>query len=243
MQKSKSSWWMRAKVLYILPMATAALSAFATSESTFPQEEQYAELRNKITEKLANSKISQELPIEDITSMGSDTTPVSSLAEASPQTEKKASKSKDDDNSIVLIPTHSAMYKEGQEELMKYINKNIKYPAIAQQQGVQGRVIIKFTIEKDGSITDITTIRFSGADIPEVPSSEAAAIVIKTYKAQGKKYTPEQEEATKQAIQAMIDEAIRVTKSMPKWEPAYRDKEKKQPCRTKFCLPLVFRLA
>ena len=243
MQKSKSSWWMRAKVLYILPMATAALSAFATSESTFPQEEQYAELRNKITEKLANSKISQELPIEDITSMGSDTTPVSSLAEASPQTEKKASKSKDDDNSIVLIPTHSAMYKEGQEELMKYINKNIKYPAIAQQQGVQGRVIIKFTIEKDGSITDITTIRFSGADIPEVPSSEAAAIVIKTYKAQGKKYTPEQEEATKQAIQAMIDEAIRVTKSMPKWEPAYRDKEKKQPCRTKFCLPFVFRLA
>ena len=125
---------------------------------------------------------------------------------------------------------------------MKYINKNIKYPAIAQQQGVQGRVIIKFTIEKDGSITDITTIRFSGVDIPEVPSSEAAAIVIKTYKAQGKKYTPEQEEATKQAIQAMIDEAIRVTKSMPKWEPAYRDKEKKQPCRTKFCLPLVFRL-
>jgi 3-phosphoglycerate kinase len=104
-------------------------------------------------------------------------------------------------------------------------------------------LLLNSPLKKNGSITDITTIRFSGADIPEVPSSEAAAIVIKTYKAQEKKYTPEQEEATKQAIQVMIDEAIRVTKSMPKWEPAYRDKEKKQPCRTKFCLPFVFRLA
>ena len=36
MQKSKSSVWMRSKVLYIIPMATLALSAFATSESLFP---------------------------------------------------------------------------------------------------------------------------------------------------------------------------------------------------------------
>ena len=36
MQKSKSSVWMRSKVLYIIPMATLALSVFATSESLFP---------------------------------------------------------------------------------------------------------------------------------------------------------------------------------------------------------------
>ena len=36
MQKSKFSVWMRSKVLYIIPMATLALSVFATSESLFP---------------------------------------------------------------------------------------------------------------------------------------------------------------------------------------------------------------
>ena len=36
MQKSKSCVWMRSKVLYIIPMATLALSVFATSESLFP---------------------------------------------------------------------------------------------------------------------------------------------------------------------------------------------------------------
>ena len=47
----------------------------------------------------------------------------------------------------------------GQQELMAYLGKNIKYPTIAQEQGVQGRVIIQFVVETDGSITDVTVAR------------------------------------------------------------------------------------
>lgn len=47
----------------------------------------------------------------------------------------------------------------GQSELMQYLSKNIKYPTIAQENGTQGRVIIQFVVEKDGSITDVQVAR------------------------------------------------------------------------------------
>jgi hypothetical protein len=48
MQKSKSSVWMRSKVLYIIPMATLALSAFATSEPTSPSGKDVAQNEDKV---------------------------------------------------------------------------------------------------------------------------------------------------------------------------------------------------
>ena len=48
MQKSKSSVWMRSKVLYIIPMATLALSAFATSEPTSPSGKGIAQNEDKV---------------------------------------------------------------------------------------------------------------------------------------------------------------------------------------------------
>ncbi len=43
----------------------------------------------------------------------------------------------------------------GMAELMKYLQENIKYPTICQEQGIQGRVIVQFIVEKDGSLSDI----------------------------------------------------------------------------------------
>ena len=43
----------------------------------------------------------------------------------------------------------------GQSALMQYLSSNIKYPVIAAENGVQGRVIVQFVVEKDGSITDV----------------------------------------------------------------------------------------
>ena len=51
----------------------------------------------------------------------------------------------------------------GQQELMAYLGKNIKYPTIAQENGTQGRVIIQFVVERDGSITDVRVAR--GVDL------------------------------------------------------------------------------
>lgn len=46
----------------------------------------------------------------------------------------------------------------GMGEMMKYLSENIKYPKICQDQGVQGRVIIQFVVDTDGSITDIQVV-------------------------------------------------------------------------------------
>lgn len=47
----------------------------------------------------------------------------------------------------------------GTAALMQYLNKNIKYPVIAQEQGTQGRVIVQFVVNKDGSIVDAQVVR------------------------------------------------------------------------------------
>ena len=47
----------------------------------------------------------------------------------------------------------------GPAELMKWLGSHVQYPAIAQENGVQGRVIVAFVVEKDGSVTDVTVVR------------------------------------------------------------------------------------
>lgn len=43
----------------------------------------------------------------------------------------------------------------GQAALFEYLSKNIKYPVVAEENGVQGRVIVTFVVERNGSITDV----------------------------------------------------------------------------------------
>jgi protein TonB len=50
-------------------------------------------------------------------------------------------------------------YPGGAVELMKWLTKNLRYPSVAQQQKVQGRVVAVFYVEKDGSITGINIVR------------------------------------------------------------------------------------
>ena len=47
----------------------------------------------------------------------------------------------------------------GNVALMSYLNSNTKYPVVAQENGVQGRVIISFVVERDGSISDVKVAR------------------------------------------------------------------------------------
>ena len=47
----------------------------------------------------------------------------------------------------------------GNGALMSYLNSNVKYPVVAQENGVQGRVIISFVVERDGSISDVKVAR------------------------------------------------------------------------------------
>jgi periplasmic protein TonB len=60
----------------------------------------------------------------------------------------------------------------GEEQLRKYLASNIRYPEIAQENGIQGRVFVSFVVGKDGYITDIQVVR--GVD----PSLDREAIRV-----------------------------------------------------------------
>ncbi len=47
----------------------------------------------------------------------------------------------------------------GNDEAMKYLTDNINYPSDAAKEGIQGRVIVKFHIKKDGSPTKVKVLR------------------------------------------------------------------------------------
>ena len=47
----------------------------------------------------------------------------------------------------------------GQDALNRYLVRNIKYPLLAQENGIQGRVVCQFVVNSDGSIVDISVVR------------------------------------------------------------------------------------
>ena len=103
---------------------------------------------------------------------------------------------------IFKVVEEMPQYPGGMEELMKYLQKNIRYPKEAQNKGIQGRVVVQFVVNKDGSITDSKVVK---------------------------------------AVDPQLDaEALRVVNAMPNWTPG---KQKGEPVRTHFTIPVSFRLA
>lgn len=49
-------------------------------------------------------------------------------------------------------------YPGGQIAMLKYLMENIKYPEQAMKEGIQGRVTVRFIVEKDGSISDVKPV-------------------------------------------------------------------------------------
>jgi len=47
----------------------------------------------------------------------------------------------------------------GEAELHKFIRENLKYPVLAREEGIQGRVVIRFVVEKDGTLSDFSVLR------------------------------------------------------------------------------------
>ena len=47
----------------------------------------------------------------------------------------------------------------GNSALMQYLSKNIKYPVVAEENGIQGRVICTFVVERDGRVTDVRVVK------------------------------------------------------------------------------------
>ncbi len=54
-----------------------------------------------------------------------------------------------------------------EKRMLQFIYKHVSYPAIARENGVEGKAIVAFVVEKDGSITDVKVVRGPGAGISE----------------------------------------------------------------------------
>ena len=106
-----------------------------------------------------------------------------------------------DENGIFQVVETEPEFPGGIAELMKYLEKNLRYPQICKEQGVQGRVIVQFVVNTDSTITDVDVIK------PVNPHLD--------------------------------EEAVRVVKAMPKWNPG---KQRGEPVRVRFFLPVTFRL-
>lgn len=62
-------------------------------------------------------------------------------------------------NEIFAIVEKMPEYPGGMAEMMKYLSQNIKYPIHAREVGIQGRVIVVFVVNKDGSITEPEVVK------------------------------------------------------------------------------------
>ena len=62
-------------------------------------------------------------------------------------------------NKVFDVVEEMPSFPGGQGALMAFLSSNIKYPVVAQENGVQGRVIVGFVVERDGSITDVKIMR------------------------------------------------------------------------------------
>jgi protein TonB len=88
---------------------------------------------------------------------------------------------------ILTFVEKEANFIGGYTKFNKYIETNMKYPSTAEDMGIKGRVIVKFIVEKDGSITNVEVEN----GIEECPECN--------------------------------QEAIRLLKNSPKWNPAMND--------------------
>jgi protein TonB len=65
----------------------------------------------------------------------------------------------EDTNQIFTVVEKAPLFPGGETEMMKYISSKIKYPVIAAENGIQGRVICSFIVNKDGKIVDAVVLR------------------------------------------------------------------------------------
>ena len=131
MMKKQTSPWALLKALYVLPVAFAAVAVISC---TSPRE--------KKTDTDATSPAVENVE-EKNTPATAETTPTKTVEEGE----------------IFLVVEDRPQFPGGDAELMKFLQQNIKYPKEAQEQGKQGRVIVQFVVNKDGSICEDTIIR------------------------------------------------------------------------------------
>ena len=110
-----------------------------------------------------------ELEQQDIISSEDDASAAQTETFVAPVVEEEEEESA---QQIFTVVERQPEFPGGTAELFKYLSKAIKYPVIAQENGIQGRVVCSFVVNRDGSIVDIQVMR--GVD----PSLDKEAVRV-----------------------------------------------------------------
>ena len=107
----------------------------------------------------------------------------------------------EEESKVFDIVEQMPSFPGGPAALMKFLSENIKYPVVAQENGVQGRVVVAFVVERDGSITDVHIAR--GVD----PSLDQEAVrVVKSMP----KWTPGKQNGSAVRVKFNVPVAFRL---------------------------------
>mgnify|MGYP002623739083 CR=1 FL=1 len=66
---------------------------------------------------------------------------------------------KEEETKVFDVVEQMPSFPGGPQALFEYLSKNIKYPVVAEENNIQGRVIVTFVVERDGSITDVKVVK------------------------------------------------------------------------------------
>lgn len=243
MNRKKSSKWASAKMLYIVPVTLACLNAFASATATEQEEKVTADPRPQLIVDSQSSGVDNDkqkhIETADIASV-----PVLKDKHAASAEHKTnntiiittkaadAPSAAPEDSTVYEVPEKIAEFPGGMEAAFVWLPNNLKYPQEALEWGVQGRLLVQFIVEKDGKISNARIIAIGKTSI-----SDKDFVVYKA--ADDSPEELDKERQSKGRI-ALKEEALRVVNAMPNWKPA-RDKGK--PVRSKFVLPITFRLS
>ena len=104
----------------------------------------------------------------------------------------------------------------------EWVKDHIKYPEIAKENGIQGKVMLTFVIDETGRVTDVTVLRNREEKfLIEIDGREYSVTVLK------------------EAEKELAEEAVRVVSSSPRWTPGY---QRNKPVRVRYNFPVVFQL-
>jgi len=66
---------------------------------------------------------------------------------------------KEEETKVFEVVEQMPQFPGGDGALMQYLSSHIKYPVVAEENGIQGRVVCTFVVERNGSITDVRVIK------------------------------------------------------------------------------------
>lgn len=70
-----------------------------------------------------------------------------------------------DDNKVFDVVEQKPQFPGGEAALLKYVAEHIRYPAMAQENNIQGRVVVQFVVTKTGSVGEVKVVRGKDPDL------------------------------------------------------------------------------